>query len=115
MKKPKFTNEKINMGAKKSVTIKDHQDDFRTNTKYRLLNPTKNELCGFSIIIKKSINMHIRKKLIVNQWQNTQVVIKWFQHIQNKNLCTFTTFDIKNLLVHHGKSFNNNNFTCPIT
>ena len=41
------------------ITIEDHKTDFRNNTKYRLINPAKNEL---GLVSKKK---HL-EKLIVN-------------------------------------------------
>ena len=40
------------------VTIKDHKPDFCTNPKYRLLNPTKNELGKLSKHISQTIDVN---------------------------------------------------------
>ena len=77
------------------VTIKDHKPNFRTNPKYRLLNPTKSELGKLSKHILQTINTKLRNKIKVNQWQNSNEVIKWFKNIPNKNECMFTVFDIQ--------------------
>ena len=77
------------------VTIKDHKDDFRVNPKYRLLNPTKSELGKISKHILQQISTNIRIALNMNQWQNLSEVIKWCKNIKNKNLHTFTVFDIQ--------------------
>ena len=45
--------------------------------------------------ILQPINTELRNKIKVNQWQNTNEVIKWFKNISNKNKCTFTVFDIQ--------------------
>ena len=63
-------DEKLNIMAKQQcfVTIKDHKPDFRTNPKYRLLNPTKSELGKLSKHILQTINTELQNKLKVNQW-----------------------------------------------
>ena len=76
-------------------TIKDHKEDFRTNPKYRLLNPTKSELGKLSQSILQKINKTIKEKLGFNQWHNTSEVIDWFQKIPEKHSCSFTIFDIE--------------------
>ena len=77
------------------VTIKDHKDDFKLNTNYRLFNPTKSELGKLKKHILRQISTSIRTALNVNQWQNSSEVIKWFKNIKNKNLHTFTVVDIQ--------------------
>ena len=77
------------------VTIKDHKLNFRTNPKYRLLNPTKSELGKLSKYILQTINTELRNKIKVNQWQNSSEVIEWFKSIPNKKECVFTVFDIQ--------------------
>lgn len=77
------------------ITVKDHKEDFRTNPRYRLLNPTKSNLGKISKNILQKANNQLRNTLGVNQWQNSSQVIDWFKHIENKNQHTFTTFDIK--------------------
>ena len=63
-------DEKLNIMAKQQcfVTIKDHKPDFRTNPKYRLLNPTKSELGKLSKHILQTINTELQNKIKVNQW-----------------------------------------------
>ena len=41
----------------------------------------------------KSINK-IKTATQINQWKNSEDVIKWFNGIPNKNICSFTQFDI---------------------
>ena len=41
------------------------------------------------------INRKLVSKLIVNEWKNTAIVIKWFENITNKRLYKFFQFDIK--------------------
>ena len=77
------------------ITIKDHKDDFRSNPKYRLLNPTKSNLGKISKSILQKVNKKIRDKLNLNQWRNSSQVIEWFNNIDQKSQYSFTTFDIK--------------------
>ena len=58
------------------ITLKDHEEDDRTNPKYHLLNPTKSQLGK------------IRKQIL-------KKVIAWFKNIQQKISHTFTVFDIQ--------------------
>ena len=60
-----------------------------------MLNPTKSQLGKISKQVLQNINKTLRSELNVNQWQNSSEVIDWFENIQNKNLCTFTVFDIQ--------------------
>jgi hypothetical protein len=76
------------------ITIKDHKENFEVNPTYRLINPAKSELGKVSKIILDNINNTIRTKLKINQWKNTQSVIKWFNNISNKTQYSFLTFDI---------------------
>ena len=76
------------------ITIKDHKEDFRTNPKYRLINPAKSEVGKISKIILENINRKIRQVTKSNQWQSTKSAIKWFTEIDRKMECTFIIFDI---------------------
>ena len=73
-----FLDDKLNIMAKQQcfVTIKDHKPDFRTNPKYRLLNPTKSELGKLSKHILQTVNTELRNKIKVKQWQNSSEVIE---------------------------------------
>ena len=77
------------------VTLKNHREDYRTNPKYCLLNPTKSQLGKISKQILQKINKTLRSKLNLNQWQNSREVIEWFKNIQQKSSHTFTVFDIQ--------------------
>ena len=57
------------------ITIKDHKEDFRSNLKYRLINPSKSELRKVSKIILDQINTNLRNSSGLNQWKNTRKVI----------------------------------------
>ncbi|KAJ8045981.1 hypothetical protein HOLleu_09120 [Holothuria leucospilota] len=88
--------DRINRPAPKQafVTIKDHKQNFQTNTKCRLINPTKPEMGCVSKAILDRINNTIRSRIRVNQWRNTSSVLKWFTNLDKKNNLTFLVFDI---------------------
>ena len=71
------------------VTVKDHKENFKTNPKFRLINPAKSELGKIS-----KITLDIRKRTKVNQWKNSLSVIDWFNNIKNKPRHSFLIFDI---------------------
>ena len=57
------------------ITIKGHKPNFRNSTKYRLINPAKNEL---QLINKKHLEeiiANVANTIKVNKWRNT--VIDW--------------------------------------
>ena len=41
------------------------------------------------------MNKTLRHKLNINQWKNTEDVIDWFRSINEKQLCKFVIFEIK--------------------
>jgi hypothetical protein len=60
------------------VTLKDHKENFDSNPKCRLINPSKSEHGKVSKIIIDDINNNIRSTLNLNQWKNKESVISWF-------------------------------------
>ena len=56
------------------ITLKNHKEDYMTNPKYRLLNPTKSQLGKISKQILQKINKTLRSKLNLNQCQNSSEV-----------------------------------------
>lgn len=78
------------------ITIKDHKDNFQNNTQCRLINPTKSELGKISKYKLNSINEKIRSSTHLNQWKNTNEVIKWFNDAEDKCNSSFICFDIVN-------------------
>ena len=72
------------------IMLKDHKEDYRTNPKYCLLNPTKSQLGKISKQISQKINKTLKSKLNLNQWQNSSEVIDWFKNIQQKSSHTFS-------------------------
>ena len=84
------------MAVKESyITLKDHKEDFLTNTKCRLINPAKSEIGKVSKEIIANINSAVKKASNVNQWINTVNVIEWFKRIEDKSNCIFVQFDIE--------------------
>ena len=77
------------------ITLKHHKANFLNNPKTRLLNPAKNELGRISKAILDKINLNLRNATKVNQWKNTNDVIRWFKSIKYKQNCKFISFDIK--------------------
>ena len=76
------------------LTLKDHKENFSTNPKARLINPTKSELGRVAKQMLDRINSSIRTKTNLNQWTNTTNVIDWFKNLPNKESLTFVVFDI---------------------
>ena len=76
------------------ITIKDHKENFPSNVKCRLINPSTGELGKVSKVILDNINNNIRSATNVNQWKNSKSVIDWFQNIEGKPNHTFLSFDI---------------------
>lgn len=76
------------------ITLKDHKPNFSNNPTCRLINPSKSEIGIVSKKILQRINSKIVKHTALNQWKNTDSVIKWFNNIPNKPNCSFISFDI---------------------
>ena len=55
----------------------------------------KNELGKLSKHLVEKLNSDIIEKLQLNQWRNTNPVLKWFNNITDKSNCSFIQFDIK--------------------
>ena len=77
------------------ITLKDHKENFQNNPSVRLINPAKNELGRLSKFVIQAMNKELRHKFNLNQWKNTEDVIDWFKRINEKQLCKFVIFDIK--------------------
>ena len=71
------------------ITFKDYKDNFESNPKCHLINPSKSELGRVSKISLDDINNRLGEKLKVNQWKNSNSVINWFNSIENKPNQTF--------------------------
>ena len=78
------------------ITIKDHKKHFPNTIECRLINPAKSQIGKISKHHLQIINKAIRDETSLNQWQNTNTVISWFNNIPNKSLCKFLQLDIVN-------------------
>ena len=76
------------------VTVKDHKENFRTNPKCRLLNPTKPELGKISKKLTEHINTVVREKTGFNQWKNTKSTTTWYTNQKQKHKLKFIQADI---------------------
>ena len=75
------------------LTLKDHKQNFKSNPKCRLLNPTKSEVGIISKKIISDINKTIRASTNLIQWTNTDQVLKWFKNLEKKKY-QFLKFDV---------------------
>ena len=89
-------DDKVEFYAKRPafITLKDHKENFKSNQKCRLINPSKSEMCIVSKKYLENIISKLNSKLQYNQWRNTSTVIEWFKAIKNKVKCRFIKFDI---------------------
>ena len=80
------------------LAIKDHKEDFPNTIKYRVINPARNNLGKISKRVLDKINSTCRESADVNQWKNTQDVLRWFTEIHGNNPTKkkgrFVQFDI---------------------
>ena len=76
------------------ITLKDHKPNFHNNPTFRLINPSKSEIGKISKQILDRINHKVIESIGLNQWKNTEAVLKWFKNIPNKNLYSFISFDV---------------------
>ena len=76
------------------ITLKDHKENFRNNTKCRLINPSKSEVGVVSKSYLSNIIASISKKTKLNQWRNTSTAIDWFKNLADKQKRKFIKFDI---------------------
>ena len=76
------------------VTIKDHKENYKTNTKCRVINPAKTDFGKVSKKILSRIVTSIRESGLFNQWKNSKSAIDWFNDLQNKKGLSFIQFDI---------------------
>ena len=97
MKRPILKSKKDKMNKKEKKILKNKQAlnrldfneesncfNFQDNPTVRLINPAKNEIGRISKVIIDKINLSLMEQLKVNQWKNTQNVVKWFTEIEEK-------------------------------
>ena len=76
------------------IALKDHKDNFKSNTKCRLSSLAKSEMGKFSKKYLEAIISNANEILKHNQWKDTFTVIEWFKCIPNKRNCWFINFNI---------------------
>ena len=76
------------------ITLKDHKENFRNNTKCRLINPSKSEVGRVSKKYLNDIIVDVSRKTEVNQWRNTTTVVNCFKNLQDKHKRRFIKFEI---------------------
>ena len=76
------------------ITLKDHKPNFKNNPKFRLLNPTKQELGKVSKQKLEKIVTFVKEKSGLKLWKDTESVITWFDSLPNKKELKFIQFDI---------------------
>ena len=76
------------------ITLKDHKENFHTNPKCRLINPTKTEIGHISKSMLERIVKEVTLSTNFNQWRNTSTVIDWFKGLPDKPITKFIKFDI---------------------
>ena len=67
------------------IILKDHKDNFRSNTKCRLLSPSKSEIGSISKSFLERIISDAKRSTKVNQWRETSAVIDWSKRLRTKN------------------------------
>ena len=77
------------------ITIKDHKSEFPNKIQSCLINLYRSSIGKISMVILDRINERIISSVTVNQWENTSVVLKWYNKIPNKTKCSFIQFDIQ--------------------
>ena len=81
-------------GKESFITLKDHKPNFNNNPTCRLINPAKSEIGVISKKIFERINSKVVSSARLNQWKNTDSVIKWYKSIANKPAHSFICFDV---------------------
>ena len=71
------------------MTLKDYKDNFRLSPTCHLVSPSKSKLGKVSKQLVERVNSEIIDKLQFNQWDNTNVVLKQFNNIADRNNCSF--------------------------
>ena len=77
------------------IPIKDHKSEFPNKIPCRLINPSKSSIVKISKVILDRINEKIISSVTMNQWKNRSEVLKWYNKIPNKTLCSFIQFGIE--------------------
>ena len=78
------------------ITLKDHKDNFESNPKTRLINPTKSEMGKIAKHIVSRIVLDVKKKTGLGQWTKTSDAVEYFENIKEKERASFIQADISN-------------------
>lgn len=79
------------------ITVKDHTEDFRSFSSFRLINPTKTELSVISHVIIQNFCGMLRVARQVNQWKSLGNVLSGSRKLIKKNYLIFVKHDICDL------------------
>ena len=66
------------------ISLKYHKENFKPNTKCRLINVSKVDMGVVSKRFVEEIKNKLNKHLCYNHWRSTFTVIEWFRAIENK-------------------------------
>ena len=80
--------ERVDSFAKSNafITLKDHEENFQSKPKCRLIYPAKSEIGKVSKFFIENTNTKVRDTSSVFQWRDTDSVITWFESIKNENV-----------------------------
>ena len=87
------------------ITLKDHTENFKQETKCRLINLAKGETGQVSKKYHEQIIRDVNNITKFSQWRKTFLVIKCFQNITNKNTCSFINLTYQNFFLQFLGSF----------
>ena len=76
------------------ITLKDHKENFPTDIKYRLINPTKSNLGIVSKKLLEGYIKQIRSDSGHNLWRSSSDVLNWLKGIETSGKPRFLKFDI---------------------
>ena len=93
------------------ITLKDHKPDFSRKPTVRLINPSQSDIGRISKKILDRILPGLRDNIRLEQWQNTDRVIKWFTEIENKENIKFIQIDIASYYPSISQTLLNKAFT----
>ena len=64
------------------ISLKDHKEHFKHNTKCCLINPCKGEMGVVSKTFKEEINNKLNNRLCYNQWRSTSALLQNYTNLQ---------------------------------
>ena len=87
------------------ITLKDHKDNFRSAHPCRLINSCKSEIGKISKSILEKRNRNLVKLLQVNQWRNSESVIKCFILLKTNHSVNLSSWILKNFIHLYQKKY----------